>query len=64
MVLLAVEARGMEPVECKTKNDFTVITNGGSIFEDVDIEDEFGQIMMQITIAQYHQDLEYSWTAC
>ena len=65
VVLLAVEARGMEPVEWQTKNDFTVISNGGSIFEDVDIEDGvWADYDADHDCPVSIQDLEYSWTAC
>ena len=65
VVLLAVEARGMEPVEWQTKNDFTVISNGGSIFEDVDIEDGvWADYDADHDCPVSIQDLEYSRTAC
>ena len=39
VVILAVEARGLEPIEWVCKEDFTVTTAGGTTFEEVDIED-------------------------
>jgi len=41
VTLVAIECRGVEPVSWMCKNDFTITTEGGAVFEEVTFDEGY-----------------------